>query len=684
MASKRPDMVLILPPWQPSLLSEYCALPWLSALADAHGYSVETDNLNRRLLFSVANGRGVQRASDLLWTALRTVERTSRLDRQGLELYLIARRALDLADRLMERRPLCEEAELAAPAYFLKCLTLFTDRLGSGSGRSFAAGDIGGELWSALVEPVYRDAIVALQSSRPRSVGFCIPFSEVVPGVFALLPRIRESLADIHIAAGGPATALATDDVLATALADGALDSIIRYDAEDAFIQLIEAIRGLRPLSAVDNLLHRSKEIPETAYAPPRTRLSQLGAMRYRLQQPILRPVNLLAAHGCFWGRCAYCCYSSIHGPDQSFRCRPAADLVDEVQHLNSEYGADEFLLAAESLPGRMCRDFSRGLLDRGLDVRWYSFVRPGPWYDLECLRLMAESGFDSRWSVSIEAGSDPVLQRMNRGYSKRELVEFLARCRDVGIRFGWANIIHDFPGTTYEQALETLAVIADHADLLRFGVSLNSFRLKAQSSMGRRPHDWGLVNVEWGPGEATGFKAADGMTPDQLADVEHRYTELALRFTPVAHELAQLHQAMHDEALMNELSLELSTGDVTCCTTAFADDGSQVPSGSALALYPSGRVSEALYFQYNVRLDFALACVVEREEGDLVARLLHNKGSGLPLATVFSELSTHRVRSAGDQQAPIDRMVKLLAAGARLTRTASAEPESVSASSDH
>jgi len=581
----------------------------LTALAEREGYRVETMNLNRNLLLSVASGAGMKAAETALAAEATTLEAELHMDGSKLDVYLMLRRVQhSLADVPIGWSG-NNVQDLRQAIYFLKCLTYFTDTyLEYAAARSVAK-----TAWPALLEPVYSEALGLLEDSQPRAVGFTIPFAEVVPGMQALLPRVRALFSDICIALGGAATGLATDDILRTTLEDDEVDCVVRYDADDSFLQLLSAVRGDRSFSEVDNLYTRDRWSP---HVQPRTKVSRIRDLRYSFKSPIIEPVNILAAHGCYWDKCVYCCYSAVHGESRSFGLRTAAAILDDVERIHREYGVEEFLLSAEALTGTQTKGFAQGVLERGLEIRWYCFIRPGPWYDLDTLRLMAESGFDSRWSVSIENGCDRILKLMRRGYSKEELVAFLERCRETGVRFGWANIIPDFPGTTYDEAMETYELVARFADRYRLGVSLNRFSLKELSVMGARPQDWGLASVERASDGGLTFESSGGLTEEEWLEIEGRYSQLALRFRPEARQMDNL-RALAASGASDGWHVELRRQRFAQCSV-----GLPPSSEPRTMVFPTAWGEDPLYFQYNIHQDFARIAVLG-SAGRLILHIL-------------------------------------------------------------
>jgi radical SAM superfamily enzyme YgiQ (UPF0313 family) len=110
----------------------------------------------------------------------------------------------------------------------------------------------------------------------------------------------------------------------------------------------------------------------------------------------------------------------------------------------------DEFFLAS---PER-AKDFSRKLLDSGLNVRWKAFGRVNL-IDREAMELMAESGcVEIRYG--IESGSQEILDRTVKGFDLEKAVEIVSESSRIFPSVD-AFFIWGFPFESMEQFYQTV-----------------------------------------------------------------------------------------------------------------------------------------------------------------------------------------------------------------------------------
>lgn len=165
--------------------------------------------------------------------------------------------------------------------------------------------------------------------------------------------------------------------------------------------------------------------------------------------------------------RCTFCAIWRARGPHRS---RPPRDVVEQAERLATA-GYREIVLAGVHL-GHYGRDLSpttdlMGLLDMLLEVvdervRFrISSIDPGEVDLALSARLASDPRLCRYLHLPLQSGSDPVLRRMRRAYSRtyyRQLVEGI-HAQDPAFGLG-ADIIVGFPGETDAEFQETLDLL--------------------------------------------------------------------------------------------------------------------------------------------------------------------------------------------------------------------------------
>ena len=170
---------------------------------------------------------------------------------------------------------------------------------------------------------------------------------------------------------------------------------------------------------------------------------------------------------GCDY-RCTFCIVPHTRGPERS---RTLADVVREVAHLAGQ-GTTEVTLLGQTVNSWHdgTHDFADLLRAVGAvdGIRRLRFTSPYPTeFTDRVIAAMAETPtVCEHVHLPVQSGSDAVLRRMLRRYTRRDYLAVVARLRAAmpAITFS-TDIIVGFPGETEAQFGETLSLVAE-ADL--------------------------------------------------------------------------------------------------------------------------------------------------------------------------------------------------------------------------
>jgi tRNA-2-methylthio-N6-dimethylallyladenosine synthase len=167
---------------------------------------------------------------------------------------------------------------------------------------------------------------------------------------------------------------------------------------------------------------------------------------------------------GCDY-RCTFCIVPQTRGPERS---RLLSDVVDEVSALAGQ-GTSQVTLLGQTVnsyhDGQ--RDFADLLRAVGVvdGIRRVRFTSPYPTeFTPRVIQAMAETpAVCAHVHLPVQSGSNAVLRRMLRRYTRERYLEVVSQLRDAlpGITFS-TDIIVGFPGETDAQFEETLSLVTD------------------------------------------------------------------------------------------------------------------------------------------------------------------------------------------------------------------------------
>ncbi len=164
---------------------------------------------------------------------------------------------------------------------------------------------------------------------------------------------------------------------------------------------------------------------------------------------------------------CTFCIVPQTRGPERS---RPLADILAEVRHL-LDYGFQEVELLGQTVnhwrePGGGW-DFA-DLLDRvarlpGLQRLRFVTSYPRDFTPRMVEQLGRHANICPYLHLPVQSGSDAVLRRMGRGYTRSEYLELVARLRSARPELALStDLIVGFPGETEDDFERTLELVRE------------------------------------------------------------------------------------------------------------------------------------------------------------------------------------------------------------------------------
>ncbi len=311
---------------------------------------------------------------------------------------------------------------------------------------------------------------------RPEVVGLSMQFQHRGHEFLRLARALRREGCDAHLTAGGQFATLAWQSVLSP---PNAVDSVVLYEGEQTFVDLLEALAGGSGPSGVRGLGLPGPDGPvRTTPRPIAHDLDDLPfAARYRPHARHLGVpfIPVMGSRGC-WGACSYCSITSFYrdarraGGGRTFRERSPEDVAEEMAALWHAAGGPSIFCFHDDnmLRPRPEHTLERMLAIRGAldehDVGKVGFIgkcRP------DCLtpalaRSLAELGV-IRLYVGVENASEAGAQHLRRGRQTAHVHTALEACRRAGI-FVCYNLLVFEPDTVLDDLRANIEFIRAHA----------------------------------------------------------------------------------------------------------------------------------------------------------------------------------------------------------------------------
>ncbi|MDR2699234.1 MAG: B12-binding domain-containing radical SAM protein [Nitrososphaerota archaeon] len=243
------------------------------------------------------------------------------------------------------------------------------------------------------------------------------------------------------------------------------LDIVVRKEGEVTLLELMERIEAGKPYYDVVGTTCRNGD--EIVKNPDRPYIQDLDSLPFPAHH--LFPLDYLnkfgvvifpvyTSRGCtFW--CNFC--SAVRMFGRGYRMRSPKNVVDELEHLVKDFGAQQFTFYddAFSVDQNRVREICTLIQERGLKIKWDCETRVDM-VDRELLQTMKDAGCIAVW-FGVEAGSQMVIDAMGKGYKLETIKNSFKTAQDIGL-MTVASVVLGFPEETPETLRETTKFIEE------------------------------------------------------------------------------------------------------------------------------------------------------------------------------------------------------------------------------
>jgi len=270
----------------------------------------------------------------------------------------------------------------------------------------------------------------------------------------------RETLPNCLTVMGGPhATVL---DVR-TMQEPGAPDLVVRGEGEQTLLELVELVStsNLKDISKVNGITYKHDgkivrtqdrefirnldELPHPAYKHFDLSGYKLGGKNY---------LPIITSRGCPFN-CAFCLASDMCGKE--FRARSPKKVVDELEWLRDEHGADAFAFYDDTFTYDKKRafDICDEIIARKISMPWDCRTRVDQ-VTTEMLQKMKAAGC-KLIHYGVESGSQEMLNAMRKGTTVEQNERAIKLTKEAGIGAA-ISVVVGYPGETPEMLQKTVA----------------------------------------------------------------------------------------------------------------------------------------------------------------------------------------------------------------------------------
>ncbi len=241
------------------------------------------------------------------------------------------------------------------------------------------------------------------------------------------------------------------------------IDVVVRGEGEQTILELVERFEQGKPFHDVLGITCRKGE--EIVQNPMRPYIEDLDSLPFpahhlwpishlRKYGKVIFPV--MTSRGCtFW--CEFCTAVRMFG--RRYRARSPKNVVDELEFLQKNYGAEQFTFYDDTFTvnQRRTAEICDEIINRKLKIEWDCETRVDM-VSKELLQKMKKAGCFAVW-YGLESGSQKLLNAMGKGIVLSQVLRAFKWTKEVGL-MAVVGVILGLPNETKETAWETIKFV--------------------------------------------------------------------------------------------------------------------------------------------------------------------------------------------------------------------------------
>lgn len=303
-------------------------------------------------------------------------------------------------------------------------------------------------------KPILDEFVAEILNQSPTVIGFSVYDTNVRPTEY-VTQEIKKINPNILIICGGPQCHTPTY------IPHESIDHYVAGEGEQVLIDFLDGVENNNKTNS-RKLGSTYSDVRIDIDSLPTPDYSDYNFSRYTRSYGISSELS----RGCV-AKCSFCKETWFW----KYRDRTTKSVLDEIEHQYKTYGTN-FVWFIDSLTNgniKGLRRFAKGVVERGLDIKWMGYARNDGRMDLEYYQDLKASGCTA-FSYGIESGSQKVLDMMRKNVKIAEINENLINGHAVGI-YSHANWIVGAPGEDIQAAAHSLNLLWNHRNRIN-GIS--------------------------------------------------------------------------------------------------------------------------------------------------------------------------------------------------------------------
>jgi len=398
-----------------------------------------------------------------------------------------------------------------------------------------------------LFEPIFIDNLQKIIEYNPTAVGFTMYQFNEEP-VKWMIQYLKKHLPNIKIIVGGSNVQHGWFKM------QPYYDYVVNGEGEEAILKILDEI---------ENNVVRSEPMYITQPSEQRINLNNLPMPdydsidfnAYEIPNGALSELS----RGCT-AKCTFCEETHFW----KYRQRQAIDALKEIEWLYYHKGTDIIWFIDSLVNGNLkeLRAFAKGVIAKGLKIKWTGYARCDGRMDLEYMQDLADSGCVSL-NYGCESGSQKILNDIDKGVTVAEMEQNFRDGKAVGISAA-TNWIVGFPTETYQDFADTMTFLwrNRNMNISNIGTGMG-FGMGPETIVGQNPEKFNLSEQKYlGYWITKDFKLSGSHVLTRLKSfhilIDHLVTEQPFDCTRRP-DITRYHYDIEfqDDTILNDISYE-------------------------------------------------------------------------------------------------------------------------------
>ena len=298
-----------------------------------------------------------------------------------------------------------------------------------------------------------------LAAIQPNLIGIT-SMTPTIQSAFLSAQTAKEACPEAMVVIGGPHATFMDKQVLTE---EKAVDVVVRGEGEETLLELAQNVSNPQALKKIEGLTFTTNR--ETVRTPTRPYIQNLDELprpaykyfsleNYRLFGRKMLPI--MTSRGCP-SQCSFCTTARMFG--KAFRARSPKSIVDELEWLRDEHGADAFSFYDDTftLNTKRAVTICEEIKNRKIGLPWDCQTRVSR-VSPELLATMRDANCQQVF-FGVESGCQKILDAVNKGTTVEQNRRAIKMAKDAGL-FVAISVIIGYPGETRDMLMQTIDLV--------------------------------------------------------------------------------------------------------------------------------------------------------------------------------------------------------------------------------